>query len=267
MPRSMRVSAEMASNQFFYPSSYAQTQGQATGTGNTSDAIEANAEGMSMIPGGFGTGFKVGYSAVNTTLGPFLAYRQARNEKRSLQMQADILRLQSQSYHSAADDAKRAGLNQAAAIGYQAGQTKSAARVRQAAGGVRVGGSGSSAEVLASIDISKEMQINQVIANSVAQSWGYRRSAVDYSNKALSYDVAAKGISPWAAAITNLVGSLTSMGKADSGKSEGATASPQDYAEFGSSLKNLFGSGSATSGMGGGSDFSSFSTAFSNSGF
>ena len=240
----------MASNQFFYPASYAQTQGQASGAGNTTDTIEANAKGMSMIPGGFGTGFKVGYSAINTTLGPFLAYRQARNEKRSLQMQADIMRLQSESYHTAADDAKRAGLQKAAAIGYQAGQTKSTARVKQAAGGVRVGGSGSSAEVLASIDLSKEMQINQVIANSVAQSWGYRRSAVDYSNKALSYDVAAKGISPWAAAITNLVSSLVSMGSADSGKSNGATASTQDYVEFGKSVGSLFGNGSSTlSGM------------------
>ena len=133
----------MPSNQFFYPSSYAQTQGQATGTGSTSEAIEANANAMGMIPGGFGTGFKVGYTAGNVLTGPFLSYRAAKQEKRSLQMQADIANLQSASYHTAADDAKRAGLNQAAAIGYQAGQAKSSAKVKQAASGVRVGGSGS----------------------------------------------------------------------------------------------------------------------------
>lgn len=256
----------MPSNQFFYPSSYAQTQGQATGTGSTSEAIEANANAMGMIPGGFGTGFKVGYTAGNVLTGPFLSYRAAKQEKRSLQMQADIANLQSASYHTAADDAKRAGLNQAAAIGYQAGQAKSSAKVKQAASGVRVGGSGSSAEVLTSIDISKEMQINQVIANSVAQSWGYRRTAVDYSNKALSYECAANGVSPWAAAITTLVGSLTSVASPSKEDQANGTADWQDFASFGKGIGSFFSSGSGNS-LGSMGDYSSFSTAFSNSGF
>ena len=241
----------MADNQFFYPSSYAQTSGQ----GSTSGAIQANAGAMSQIPGGFGTGFKVGWTATNTITGPFLAYKAAKYEKKSLRMQAEIANLQAASYHSAADDAKRAGLQSAAAIGYQAGQLKSTARTRQAASGVRVGGSGSSAEVLASIDISKEMQVNQVVANSVATSWGYRRSAIDYSNKALSYETAAKGISPWAAAITNLVGSLTSMGSPSGEDRKSGQADWQDFASFGKGIASFFGGGSgggaAVSGMGG----------------
>ena len=256
----------MASNQFFYPSSYAQTQGLASGQGNVSTAIEANAGAMGQIPGGFGTGFKVGYTAGNILTGPFLAYKSAKYEKRSLQMQADIANLQSASFHTAADDAKRAGLQQAAAIGYQAGQAKSSTRVRQAASGVRVGGSGSSAEVLASIDVAKEMQVNQVIANSVAASWGYRRTAVDYSNKALSYECAAKGISPWAAAITNLVSSLTSVGSPSQEDQNQGNADWQDFASFGKGIGSIFSSGSGSS-LGGMGDFSSFSTAFSNSGF
>ena len=231
----------MASNQFFYPSSYAQTHGQASGKGSVSSAIQANAGAMGQIPGGFGTGFKVGYTAGNILTGPFLSYQAARQEKRSLQMQADIANLQAASYHTAADDAKRAGLNQAAAIGYQAGQTKSSIRTRQAAAGVRVGGSGSSAEVLASIDVAKEMQINQVIANSVATSWGYRRSAVDYSNKALSYECAAKGISPWAAAITTLVSSMTSVASPSDEDKKNGTADWQDFASFGKGVSSLFG--------------------------
>ena len=244
----------MPSNQFFYPSSYAQMQGQATGTGSTSEAIDANANAMGM-------GFKVGYTAGNILTGPFLSYRAAKQEKRSLQMQADIANLQSASYHTAADDAKRAGLNQAAAIGYQAGQAKSSAKVRQAASGVRVGGSGSSAEVLTSIDISKEMQINQVIANSVAQSWGYRRTAVDYSNKALSYECAANGISPWAAAITTLVGSLTSVASPSKEDQANGTADWQDFASFGKGIGSFFGGGSGSS-LGGMGDIDAISGAF-----
>lgn len=206
---------------------------------------------MSQIPGGFGTGFKVGYTGTNTITGTILAYKSAKYEKQSLRYQAEIADLQANSYHTAADDAKRAGQQQAAAIGYQAGQAKSSAKVSQAASGVRVGGSGSSAEVLASIDISKEMQVNQVIANSVAQSWGYRRTAVDYENKALSYEVAAKGVSPWAAAISSLATSMASIASPSGGdsssksKDSGAMANWQDFMAFGKGISSSFG------GMGG----------------
>ena len=62
---------------------------------------------------------------------------------------------------------------------------------------------GNSAEVLASHDIVKEMQVNQTIANTIAQSYGAKRQAVNASNKAIAIQAQGEGISPWAAALNS----------------------------------------------------------------
>lgn len=233
---------------YIYPSSYA--SGGST-TGSTSQAVQSSANAMSKIPGGFGTGFKMGYAAGNTFFEPIIAYQSAKLERKKLEMQGKIAKMQSNVYNTAADDAKAAGMQQAASIGYQAGQTKSNVRAKQAASGVRVGGSGTAAEILASIDIAKEMNINQTIANAVTTSWGYRKSAVSFSNQALAYKCAAKNISPFAAAITSLSNNLASMGDmnmgGNSGGGQGANAA---------SAMSFGGSSSDVSGMGGGTGLS-----------
>lgn len=241
--------------QYMYPSStYVNSEGksQASAVSSSANSI-MNAKGA----GGFSefqTGFKVGYTGVMQHGGTWLAYRAAKQEKKLLKMNAQLMEWQAQSYQTAAEDVMSNGERQAAAIGYEAGQAKSSARVGQAASGVRVGASGSAAETLASIDIVREMQTNQVMANAVAESWGYRRTAVDYRNQALGYRAAAKSISPWAAALVTYnnyamnimnggygeVGGSSSGSGSSNSKYSGATW--QDFASFGQSL---FGSGSS----------------------
>ena len=115
----------------------------------------------------FNTGFNLGWGTIGTITEPWLTYRAAKYEKAKLKMQAGLMRMQQKAQYTAADDVMRGGERQAAAIGYQAGMAKSSSRASMAAAGVQVGTSGNSAEALASIDVVKEMQVNQVMANAV----------------------------------------------------------------------------------------------------
>lgn len=161
-------------------------------------AAEANAIGYSSL-------FQIGATIANT----YFTYQNTKNEKAILKCQAELYRIQAQSLRNAADDAMRAGNQQIAAITYKAGQQKAATRVSMAASGIQVG-VGSSAELLASQDIARDMQVNQTYANAVTASFGYRRSATNTEGKALATQAASNSISPWAAAT---IYGLNSLGK------------------------------------------------------
>ena len=71
----------------------------------------------------------------------------------------------------------------------------------QASSGVRVAGSGSTAEVIANQRIVTEMQVNQIMANAINQSFGYQRGKVDAKGRALAFRSARSAINPWISAI------------------------------------------------------------------
>ena len=155
--------------------------------------------------GQFLTYMKYGYQGAKMTLNQFLVFHQAKQQKRILGWQAELQDIQTKALQTAADDAMRAGHQAIAATTYRYGQQKSSTRVAMAASGVRVGGQGSSAEVLASQDIAKQMEVAQLYANAVAQAFGYRKQAVNSQNQALAIRAAQRSISPWAAAITTSI--------------------------------------------------------------
>lgn len=210
----------------------------------------------------FNTGFTVGWGTIGTITEPWLTYRAAKYEKAKLKMQAGLMRMQQKAQYTAADDVMRGGERQAAAIGYQAGMAKSSSRASMAAAGVQVGASGNSAEALASIDVVKEMQVNQVMANAVAQSWGYRKAAVQTGNEAMAVESAASDISPLLAAFVEMnnqalqmmnAGPGSSGGSGSSGKQGGMTMG--DIKDFASLFKSSGGSagisGSSSGGVSG----------------
>lgn len=215
----------------------------------TSQADAASAMGqmiqeMPSFGSEFVQGMKIGYTGVTMTLSPFLAYRGAKIEKEILGLQADLLDMQVQSIQTQAEDVMRAGHQASAAVSYQAGQAKSSARASMGASGVRVNAAGSSAEALSSIDIVKDMQRSQIMANAVAQSWGYRRQAVQVQNQALAVRSAQKNVSPWAAAITthlsDVMDSMNQMGDMFGG-GQGGGLSGETFKNAGSFFSNIFG--------------------------
>lgn len=217
----------------------------------TSKADAASAMGqmiqeMPSFGSEFVQGMKLGYAGTKMTIAPFLAYRGAKIEKEILGLQADLLEMQVQSIQTQADDVMRAGHQASAAVSYQAGQAKSSARASMGASGVRVNAAGSSAEALSSIDIVKDMQRNQIMANAVAQSWGYRRQAVQVQNQALAVRSAQKNVSPWAAAITthlsDVMDSMSMVGDMFGG-GQGGGLSGETFKNAGSFFSNMFSGG------------------------
>lgn len=210
----------------------------------------------------FNTGFTVGWGTIGTITEPWLTYRAAKYEKAKLKMQAGLMRMQQKAQYTAADDVMRGGERKTAAIGYQAGMAKSSSRASMAAAGVQVGAAGNSAEALASIDVVKEMQVNQVMANAVAQSWGYRRAAVQTGNEAMAVESAASDISPLLAAFVEMNNQALQMMNSGPGSSGASGSSGKkggmsvgDIKDFASLFKSIGGSagisGSSSGGVSG----------------
>ena len=111
------------------------------------------------------------------------------------------------------------GNKQTAALTLKAGQIKSSQRAALAANGVDLG-DGNAAEVQASTDIMKDIDVNTISANAVRSAWGYRTQATNYQNEALSAEsngwayradaatkrASASSISPASSAATSLLG-------------------------------------------------------------
>lgn len=174
---------------------------------DTGKAIGTAVQSTPTFGNDFVVGMKLGYMGEQMTVAPFLAYRKAKQEKNILGLQQEILEMQAQTYQTAAEDVIRAGHQSSAAVSYQSGQAKSSTRAAMGASGVRVNAAGSSARVLASYDLVKEVQTNQIMANAVNQSFGYKRAAVNARNQALAVESAKNSISPWASAITTFISS------------------------------------------------------------
>lgn len=217
-----------------------QTVVQGSTAADTGKAVGNAVQSIPSFGSDFVEGMKLGYMGEQMTVAPFLAYRKAKQEKNILGMQQEILELQAQSYQTAAEDVIRAGHQSSAAVSYQSGQAKSSSRAAMGASGVRIGASGSSARVLASYDLVKEVQTNQIMANAVVQSFGYKRATVNASNQALAVESAKNAISPWASAITTFISSslqaLNSVGS-DFGGGQGGIMNGQTWKNFASFWK------------------------------
>nr|DAG80840.1 MAG TPA: hypothetical protein [Caudoviricetes sp.] len=197
----------------FYSQGGTTTGVQSTGSSPTnsvnaaqgsSQIIEAASSAFSNIGKGFGFGFgySMGYNGIKMLTEPYLAYRAAKHEKAMLGMQADLANMQAAAYQSAAEDILRAGQQQVAEATYNMGQSIASTRVSQASSGVHVAGSGSTAEVIANQRIVTEMQVNQIMANAINQSFGYQRGKVEARGRALAFSSARSTINPWISAIS-----------------------------------------------------------------
>lgn len=240
------------------PSLYSSPQSSSTKAG-TAQAVGQSIQNMPSFGSDFIQGMKWGYQGVTDTAAPFMSYRAAKLEKTLLGLQQDLIELQAQSLQTQADDAMKAGIQQSADVSYRIGQAKSSARTSMAAAGVRVGAAGSSAEILASFDIVKDAQRAVIMQNAIAQSFGYRKQAVDVQNQARAVAAAKRSVSPWAAAITSFINvGMSQMDFGAMGKSFGQAQSSDGSGSSGLDWQSWFQSGSTAGGFA--SLFSSFAS-------
>lgn len=187
--------------------------GVRSGGSETDKAAASINKGVGMLGklgGGFNSfsqGFQAGYQGTKVITDTMLAYRSAKQEKAILGMKAQISDWNAKSYQTAAEDVLRAGQQQVASLRFRAGQVKASTRVSQAAAGIRIGGSGSASEVLTSQAIVTEMQTNQILANAITQSFGYRRQQTQAKINSLAIRSERNSISPWTSAICTHINS------------------------------------------------------------
>lgn len=90
------------------------------------------------------------------------------------------------------------------ALTLQAGQLKSRQRASMAANLVDLG-EGNAAEIQASTDLMKAIDVNTLEANAVRSAWGFRTQGANYQSEAIAKRGTASGISPFMAGASSLL--------------------------------------------------------------
>jgi hypothetical protein len=136
------------------------------------------------------------FGTINSAVG---TYYQTQAKASALQHQAEMAEINARISERSAQSAMLAGQKQIGQLGLKAGKLKSAQKVSLAANGVVVG-SGSAAEILASTDLLKEIDANQIWQNTVQKAWSIRTQGTNQYVSSLTAKAAADSLSPFGAA-------------------------------------------------------------------
>lgn len=134
------------------------------------------------------------------------SFYNAKSQKSSAKFQASMAETSAKISELQAQKALAQGADKVAIRTMQAGRQKSSQRTALAANGV-VTNEGSAAEMQASEDVLKEIDVNAIQSQALDSAWGYRTQAMNEKNQALMARASAKGISPVAAGLTSLLSS------------------------------------------------------------
>jgi Tfp pilus assembly protein PilX len=125
--------------------------------------------------GNLGMGLAVG-QAIGAVVGAFIS---SNATSYVLNKQAEINEINKGRAQLGYESALRAGESQIGKVTREAGAVKAKQRNSMAANGVSVG-VGSSAEVLATTDANKELDVRTIQENAIANAWGYSTKATQY---------------------------------------------------------------------------------------
>lgn len=151
---------------------------------------------------------------VNSAIGTYYAAKTAqyqdKSQASSFAFQADMAAINSSRAELTAESIEEAGKNQIASYTMQAGQQKAGAVATMAARGIALG-SGSAADVAASMDIEKSLNVMAINSNATRQAWGAREQGTNYQNESLLDRTSAVNAMRSAGSISpvgNMAGSL-----------------------------------------------------------
>lgn len=163
---------------------------------------------------------QIGGAATSAIGGYFGAATQQANLRGSAAMadaNARIATVNARTAELGAQSVLQQGQQQIGALTLKAGQLKGTQRTALAANGVDLG-EGNAAEILASADFMKEIDVNTLTANAIRSAWGYRTQglnaqtqAMNFTNQANAARAERKAISPLAVTGTSLLGSAGSV--------------------------------------------------------
>lgn len=169
----------------------------------TSSATLRNAGLMMTIMGG-----------VNSAIGSYYAAESQRYQDKSqalsLGYQADIASINSRSAEYSAQSTLEAGKSQIANMTMAAGQQKASTTATMAAHGVRLG-VGSTADISASQDIVKAVNMYTIDANATRAAAQDRTQATNFSNQSLMDRTSAANASRSASSVSPFSSMMSSM--------------------------------------------------------
>ena len=196
-----------------------QLMGASFGPGGTPPQVASWTRGETLMAGG------LVLSAIGAINGAIGSYYAAESQKNQLKMQAQNLRFQAQmsalnarQAEFAAQQATMAGQQAIGRYTMAAGQQKAGARASLAARGIQAG-VGSAAEIMASMDLVKEVDRLTMNANLVRQAEAIRMQGVNYMTQGVMQGTSASNvmatagtISPGLASFSSMLGSAASIG-------------------------------------------------------
>lgn len=162
--------------------------------------------------------------AINGAIGSYYALKSQENQLKSqamnLEFKSAMDKINAQVMETQAQGIMFQGERQGAMVGLRAGQVKAKARSSMAGRGIQLG-EGNAAEVIASTDLMKEVDMLTVNANTVRAAEAARTQAVNFGNQSLLEGVSAgnlmasaNSISPFLGAYTSMLGSATTLANA-----------------------------------------------------
>lgn len=134
----------------------------------------------------FGYGSLAGMG-VATIINAFGSIGITNKSNAILQAQANIARINAQQMEWSAQQRLRSAEKDQVRLTMQAGQVKGSQKAAIAANGLNTG-EGGSVELLASTDIIKEIDSNQIKENAQRDYWGMRMQAAGYEGQALQLE-------------------------------------------------------------------------------
>lgn len=158
--------------------------------------------------------FNMGYGSliaqgVSNTINAFGSLSVTKHNNSIAQAQANIARINAQTMMMQYEATLRANEKAVVQKTMAAGRAKSSQRAALAANGIAVG-EGSAAELQASTDLVKEIEVNQMTSNALQNAWGYRMQAVNYQGAAMQAEASKQsaGLNSFA----TLLGGASQMG-------------------------------------------------------
>lgn len=152
---------------------------QSVGSGFGGAGGSGGSQGGSGALGSIGIGASIG-QAIGAAVGAFIS---AKATSYVLEKQAEINRLNQGRMQLGYESALRAGESQISQVTREAGAVKAKQKNAMAANGVSLG-QGSAAEITATTEINKKLDVKNIQANALANSWGYSTKATQYGMEA-----------------------------------------------------------------------------------
>lgn len=156
-------------------------------------------------------------SAIGTYYAAKTAQYQERSQASSFAFQSNMAAINASRAEMTAQSIEESGKSQVAAATMRAGQEKAGATATMAARGI-VLGTGNAAEISASMDIEKDLNVLAINSNTTRQAWAAREQATNYKNESLldrtsavNATRSADSISPIGSTVNSLLGSATQI--------------------------------------------------------